>query len=44
MPVLLTVILVSLDNIQEQLENPFDLIGEDDINMNVEKFISRLDV
>ena len=44
MPVLLTIILVSLDNIQEQLENPFDLIGEDDIKMNVEKFINRLDV
>jgi len=41
-PVLLTMILVSLDNIQEHLENPFDQVGEDDINFNVEKFIDRL--
>ena len=41
-PVFLTVILVSLENIQEHLENPFDQIGEDDIKFNVEKFISRL--
>lgn len=41
-PVLLTMILVSLDNIQEHLENPFDQVGEDDININVEKFISNL--
>jgi hypothetical protein len=42
-PVLLTMILVSLDNIQEHLENPFDQIGEDDITINVEKFIERLE-
>ena len=30
-PVLFNTILVSLDNIQEHLENPFDQIGEDDI-------------
>ena len=41
-PVLLTMILVSLDNIQVHLENPFDQVGEDDINFNVEKFIDRL--
>ncbi len=40
-PVLLTMILVSLENIQEHLENPFDQIGEDDIKFNVEKFITR---
>jgi predicted membrane chloride channel (bestrophin family) len=44
MPILFTVILVSLDNIQDQLENPFDLIGEDDIKMNVEKFVALLEV
>jgi len=38
-PILLTMILVSLENIQEHLENPFDQIGEDDINFNVEKFV-----
>jgi len=41
-PILLTMILVSLDNIQEHLENPFDQVGEDDIKFNVEKFIDRL--
>ncbi len=42
MPVLFTTILVSLDNIQEHLENPFDQIGEDDIAINAEKFVERL--
>ena len=42
MPVLLSVILVSLDNIQEHLENPFDQIGEDDLFINAEKFRDRL--
>jgi hypothetical protein len=41
-PILLTMILVSLENIQEHLENPFDQVGEDDINFNVEKFVERL--
>jgi len=41
-PILLTMILVSLENIQEHLENPFDQVGEDDIKFNVEKFIRRL--
>lgn len=41
-PVLLTMILVSLDNIQEHLENPFDQVGEDDITINVEKFMQNL--
>jgi hypothetical protein len=42
-PVLLTMILVSLQNIQEHLENPFDQVGEDDITFNVEKFEESLD-
>jgi predicted membrane chloride channel (bestrophin family) len=33
--VLYSVVLVSLDNIQEHLEDPFDDIGTDDINLNV---------
>jgi hypothetical protein len=41
-PVFLTMILVSLDNIQEHLENPFDQVGEDDITFNVEKFVNNL--
>jgi len=31
MPILYSFILVSLDNIQDQLEDPFDEVGEDDI-------------
>ncbi len=37
MPVLYSFILVSLDNIQDHLENPFDLVGEDDIHFDVEE-------
>lgn len=44
MPVLFTMILVSLDNIQEHLENPFDQIGHDDIMINAEKFVQRLEL
>ena len=36
MPVLYSFILVSLDNIQDHLENPFDEIGEDDIVIDAE--------
>lgn len=36
-------VLVSLDNIQEHLENPFDQVGENDVTINSEKFISRLE-
>lgn len=42
MPVLFSFILVSLDNIQEHLENPFDQIGQDDVLINVEQFVDRL--
>ena len=44
MPVLFSVILVSLDNIQDHLENPFDQMGEDDVAINAEKFVRRLDL
>ena len=44
MPILFSVVLVSLDNIQDHLENPFDLVGEDDVKINVEKFVDRLDL
>ncbi|MBN2442952.1 MAG: hypothetical protein JXJ04_16455 [Spirochaetales bacterium] len=43
-PILFSIILVSLDNIQQHLENPFDQIGEDDIVINAEKFVERLDL
>lgn len=41
---LFTLILVGLDNIQEQLEDPFDQVGEDDVVINAEKFVKRLDL
>jgi len=41
-PVLPTMILVSLDNIQKHFENPYDQVGEDDITFNIEKFIKNL--
>jgi hypothetical protein len=37
MPVLYSFILVSLDNIQDHLEHPFDDVGEDDITINAEE-------
>jgi predicted membrane chloride channel (bestrophin family) len=42
-PILFSIILISLDNIQDHLENPFDLVGEDDVRINVEKFLETLD-
>ena len=42
MPILFSFILVSLDNIQEHLENPFDQVGEDDVHFDVERFMGRL--
>jgi len=44
MPVVLTLVLVSLENIQKQLENPYDQIGQDDVHINAEHFIERLKV
>ena len=41
MPVLFSLILVSLDNIQAHLENPFDKVGEYDITINVQQFVER---
>ena len=43
LPVLFSFILVSLDNIQAHLENPFDQVGDDDIRFNVERFVARLE-
>lgn len=33
--VVYSVVLVSLDNIQEALENPYDTVGEDDVDLDV---------
>ena len=43
-PVLFSLVLVTLDNIQDHLENPFDQVGEDDIVMDVEAYVSRMTV
>ena len=42
-PIIFSFILVSLDNIQGHLENPFDQIGEDDIKFDVEDFAEMMD-
>lgn len=42
MPVLYSFILVSLDNIQDHLEHPFDEQGEDDIIIDVDRTIKLL--
>lgn len=42
MPLLFSLILVSLHNIQNHLENPFDGVGEDDILFNIDLFTKRL--
>lgn len=42
MPVLYSFILVSLDNIQDHLENPFDEVGEDDIKIDAHDTLNML--
>lgn len=43
--IIYSVVLVSLDNIQEDLENPFDREGEDDVDLDVaEQYKLLLDV
>lgn len=42
MPVLYSFILVSLDNIQDHLEHPFDEIGEDDIQIDPDHILSLI--
>lgn len=42
MPVLYSFILVSLDNIQDHLEHPFDEIGEDDIRIDESEIVSHM--
>lgn len=43
MPILFSLILVGLSNIQDDLENPFDQIGEDDVAIDPDRFITSLD-
>lgn len=42
MPVLYSFILVSLDNIQDHLEHPFDAVGEDDIKIDVDEIMALM--
>jgi hypothetical protein len=42
MPVLYSFILVSLDNIQDHLEHPFDEVGEDDIRIDESEVIAHM--
>ncbi len=42
MPILYSFILVSLDNIQDHLENPFDEVGEDDIVIDADEIKNLL--
>ncbi|MCZ2356983.1 MAG: hypothetical protein LC115_09930 [Bacteroidia bacterium] len=39
LPILYSFVLVSLDNIQEHLENPYDQLGEDDIRIEVKEYM-----
>lgn len=43
MPVLFSFILVSLGNIQDHLENPFDQVGEDDIKFDTQAYAKMMD-
>jgi hypothetical protein len=43
MPVLYSFILVSLDNIQDHLEHPFDAVGEDDIHIDEKEITAHMD-
>ena len=43
MPILYSFILVSLDNIQDHLENPYDEVGEDDIKIDANTTVRLLD-
>ena len=43
LPILYSFVLVSLDNIQEHLENPYDQLGEDDIRIEVKEYMELFD-
>jgi hypothetical protein len=42
MPILYSFILVSLDNIQDHLEHPFDEVGEDDIRIDETEVVAHM--
>ena len=41
-PALFTMVVAALAEIQSHLESPFDQIGEDDIQLEVEAYLVRL--
>lgn len=43
MPIMFSFIMVSLDNIQDHLENPYDLVGEDDVKLEIDEYSKYLD-
>jgi predicted membrane chloride channel (bestrophin family) len=43
-PFLMSIVLVGLDNIQDDLEDPFDQVGEDDIKFQAEKLAKYLEL
>ena len=44
MPILFALIFTGLANIQDDLENPFDLIGQDDVAIDPERYLATLDM
>jgi hypothetical protein len=42
MPILYSFILVSLDNIRDHLEHPFDDVGEDDIRFDESDIVTHM--
>ena len=44
MPILFALIFTGLANIQDDLENPFDGIGRDDVAIDPERYLSTLDM
>ncbi len=43
-PLLMSIVLVGLDNIQDDLENPYDKVGKNDIKLHVEKLTEYFDL
>ena len=44
MPILFALIFTGLANIQDDLENPFDQIGKDDVAIDPERYLATLDM
>ena len=44
MPILFALIFTGLANIQDDLENPFDLIGQDDVAIDPDRYLATLDM